>query len=119
MEVDPEFRDAVKAYLAVHDKLKETSTQARELRGQLKELSEEILKYMRKNEIDVCTLNDGGKLVRSQSRRVKGLKKEHIFEELKKIVQNEDEAEKALVNIFNKRTVDTVDALRRTRTKGT
>lgn len=48
---------------------------------------------------------------------MEALKKEHIMEELKKVVPDDNAAESLLVNIFSKRAVDTKDTLRRTRTR--
>lgn len=118
LEVDPEFKAAVKSYVDLHDQLTAYSKQLRDIRKQKKELTDVIVQYMRQKDIDVCALNDGGKLIRKQSRRMEALKKEHIMDELKKVVQDQEQAETMLVNIFSKRSVDTVDALRRTKTRG-
>lgn len=116
--VDPEFKAAVKSYVDLHDQLQTTAKQQRDLRKQKNELSDVILRYMQKNDIDGCKLSDGGKLVRKQSRRMEALKKEHIMDELKKVVQDQSQCENVLVNIFSKRVVDTKDSLKRTRTRG-
>jgi uncharacterized protein YdcH (DUF465 family) len=117
-QVDDEFRAAVKSYVDLHDQLQATAKTQRELRKQKTQLSDAILQYMQKNDIDGCKLSDGGKLIRKQSRRMEALKKEHILDELKKVVQDHTQCENVLVNIFSKRAVDTKDALKRTRTRG-
>lgn len=111
--VDPEFRDAVKAYIDMHDQLAEAGKQLRDIRKKKKELSEVIVEYMRKNEIDGINVGDG-KLLRKQSKRLEPLKKEHIMEELTKEV-GDSKAENILVNIFSKRAVTNTDTLRRTK----
>ena len=115
-EVDPEFRDAVKAYIDMHDQLAEAGKRLRDIRKKKKELSEVIVEYMRKNEIDGINVKDG-KLLRKQTKRLEPLKKEHILEELAKTV-GEAKAEDVLVNIFSKRAVTNKDTLRRTRARG-
>lgn len=115
--VDPDFKAAVKSYVDLHDRRTALSKQVRDLNQQQKELSDVILQYMKKNDIDGCALCDGGKLVRKQSKRMEALRKEHILEELKKVVQSDQQAEDVLVNIFNKRAVDTKDSLQRTKTR--
>ncbi len=115
--VDTEFKSAVKSYVELHDELMAASKRMRDLRKQKTELADAILRYMQKNDIDGCQLADGGKLIRKQSRRMEALKKEHIMEELKKVVPDDNAAESLLVNIFSKRAVDTKDTLRRTRTR--
>lgn len=115
-EVDPEFRDAVKAYIDMHDRLSEASKQLRDIRKKKKELSAVIVEYMRKNEIDGINVKDG-KLLRKQTKRLEPLKKEHILAELSKTMA-EDQAENLLVNIFSKRAVTNSDTLRRTKKRG-
>lgn len=115
--VDNEFKAAVKSYVDLHDQLQASAKHLRELRKQKNELADAILQYMQKNDIDGCKLGDGGKLIRKQSRRMEALKKEHIMDELKKVVTDQSQAENVLVNIFSKRTVETKEALKRTRTR--
>lgn len=115
--VDPEFKAAVKSYVELHDELAASAKHQRALRKQKNDFADAILQYMKKNDIDGCALNDGGKLIRKQSRRMEALKKEHIMDELRKVV-DAGQAESVLVNIFSKRAVDTKDSLTRTRTRG-
>lgn len=115
-QVDPEFRDAVKAYIDMHDRLTEASKQLSDIRKKKKELSQVIVEYMRKHDIDGVNVRDG-KLVRKQSKRLEPLKKEHILGELKKSM-NEEQAENVLVNIFSQRNVTNTDTLRRTKKRG-
>ncbi len=116
-DVDNEFKTAVKSYVDLHDELMAAAKRLRDLRKQKTELADAILQYMQKNDIDGCQLADGGKLIRKQSRRMEALKKEHIMDELKKVVRDDAQAESLLVNIFSKRGVDTKETLRRTRTR--
>ena len=111
--VDPEFRDAVKAYIDLYDQLAAAGKQLRDIRKQKTELAGVIVEYMRKNDIDGINVGDG-KLLRKQSKRLEPLKKEHIMEELAKEV-GEPKAENILVNIFSKRNVTNTDTLRRTK----
>jgi hypothetical protein len=116
MEVDQEFKDAVKAYIDMHDRLADASKQLRDIRKKKKELSEVIVEYMRKNEIDGINIKDG-KLLRKTSKRLEPLKKEHILSELSKSV-GETQAENILVGIFSNRAVTNTDTLRRTKKRG-
>ena len=114
--VDPEFKEAVRSYIEMHDQLAEASKQLRDIRKKKKELGGVIVEYMRKNEIDGIKV-PGGNLVRMQSNRVQPVNKEHIMEILKKIM-DEARAEHVLVDIYGKRAVTRSDSLRRTRTRG-
>lgn len=111
--VDPEFRDAVKAYIDMYDQLAEAGKQLRDIRKKKTELAGVIVEYMRKNEIDGINVGDG-KLLRKQSKRLEPIKKEHIMEELTREV-GDTKAENILVNIFSKRNVTNKDTLRRTK----
>ena len=113
-ELDPEFRDAVKAYIDMHDQLSEASKRLSDIRKKKKEMSEVIVEYMRKNDIDGINVKDG-KLVRKQVKRLEPLKKEHIMEELTKTLGDQGAAEHTLVNIFGRRSVTERDSLRRTK----
>lgn len=114
--VDPEFRDAVKAYIDMHDQLTEASKSLRDIRKKKKELADVIVEYMRKNDIDGINVKDG-KLLRKQTKRLEPLKKEHIMAELAKAV-GETKADDILVNIYSKRNVTNKDTLRRTKKRG-
>lgn len=109
------FREAVKEYIAVHDRLLETAKQLKDVRKKKAELAEVILEFMRANEIDECSLQDG-KLVRKESKRTEGIKKEHIFDELKNLI-GETRAESTLATILEKRAVVVRDSLSRTKIK--
>ncbi len=115
--MDPQdvFKEAVKEYIAVHDQLIETGRQLKEVRKKKTELAEVILEFMKANDIDECALHDG-KLVRKESKRVEGVKKEHILGELKKIV-SETKADELIANIMSNRSITTKDSLTRSKTK--
>ena len=111
-----DFKEAVKAYIDIHDQLAAASKELRDVRKKKAELADVILRFMKANDIGECTLQDG-KLVRRESKRLEPLKKEHILGELSKTV-GESEAESILLGIFNKRTVNSKDTLSRTRNRG-
>lgn len=112
-----DFKQAVRAYIELHDDITGGARQLRELRKRKAELARVILQFMKENEIDECALQDG-KLMRRQTKRLEPLKKEHIFEQLKTALRDESQAEATLVAIYAKRNVDTCEALKRTRTRG-
>lgn len=113
-DIDPEFKDAVKAYIDMHDQLSEAGKRLRDIRKKKKELSEVIVEYMRKHDIDGINVTDG-KLVRKQVKRLEPLKKEHIMDELTRTLGDQTAAENAVVNIFGRRNVTERDSLRRTK----
>lgn len=111
---EEEFRDAVKLYIELHDEIQKATKDMKEVKKRKDGLGETILTCMRDMDIDVCQLADGGKLVRKQSKRVEGLKKDHIIKELRTELGDEHRAELVLNNIFSQRAVDTKESLQRT-----
>lgn len=109
-----DFKEAVKAYIELHDEITASSKQLRELKQQKDAVGDIILVWMRSNLIDECELPDG-KLVRKTSKRTQTLKKEFVFDELKKITGDEARAEASLLNIFSMRAVVEKEVLSRTR----
>ena len=112
-----DFKNAVKAYIDLHDDIQAGARHLRELRKRKTELARVILQFMKENEIDECALHDG-KLIRRQTKRLEPLKKEHILDELRTALRDDSRANAALVNIYAKRGVDFGEALKRTRTRG-
>lgn len=108
-----EFKEAVKAYIELHDEITASSKQLRELKQQKDAVGEIILKWMRTNSVDECELPDG-KLVRKTSKRTQTLKKEFVLEELKNLTGDEARAEASMLNIFSRRAVVEKEVLTRT-----
>lgn len=114
---DGDFKDAVKAYIDLHDEISKASKQMRELKKQKDAVGEVILRWMRDNSVDECELPDG-KLVRKTSKRTEGLKKEMVLEELKKIIGDEAKAAASLENIISMRSIVEKEILTRTVKRG-
>lgn len=108
-----EFKDAVKAYIDLHDEITKSSKQLRELKHQKDAVGDIILRWMRTHSVDECELPDG-KLVRKTSKRTGTLKKEMVLTELKKLTGDDTRAVESLQNIFNMRNVVEKEILSRT-----
>lgn len=113
-----EFKDAVNAYIELHDEITKSSKQLREIKQQKDAVGEIILRWMRTHSVDECDLPDG-KLVRKTSKRSGILKKESILAELKKLTGDDGRAGESLQNIFNMRNVVEKEILSRTVKKST
>ncbi len=113
MSASEQFKNAVKAYIEIHDELQASAKQLREIRKRKTALSETIINFMRDNDIDECALSDG-KLIRKTSKRVEGLKKDNMMDVLKEKLGSVDAAEALLVEIYSQRGVVEKDCLRRT-----
>lgn len=110
-----DFRNCVKKYVDLHDELTTASKHLSELRKQKDAIGQLIVDFMKHKQIDECELQNGGKLVRRESRRTEALKKEHILQELVALTGNETNAERCLETIYSKRGVEVKDTLTRTK----
>lgn len=114
---DADFKDAVKAYVTLHDELTESAKHLRDLKKRKADLGESILEFMKTREIDELQMHDG-KLVRRQAKRTESIKKDHILNELKSVMSDPAQAETVYSNMCSKRSVEVRDALKRTRVRG-
>lgn len=108
-----EFKQAVQAYIELHDEITKSSKHLRELRKQKDAVGDIILKWMRSHSVDECELPDG-KLVRKTSKRTETLKKDMVLVELKKLTGDDARAIASLQNIFGMRSVVEKEILSRT-----
>jgi len=117
IRTDDQFKDGVKLYVEIVDELAATSKKASALRKHKAELSESIMGYMRNEDLEELDLESfgGGKLLRRKSKRVEGLKKDAIIEQLGVMLGNSGQAETVVSNIWNNRAVSETETLRRTR----
>lgn len=112
-----DFKHCVKTYVELHDEIASSGKHLSELRKKKEAIGELIMEFMKHKGIDECELQDnGGKLVRKESKRTETLKKEHIMQELMALVnQDNTRAENVLNNIYGKRNVEVTERLTRTK----
>lgn len=112
-----EFKTCVKTYVDLHDEIAASAKHLSELRKKKDAMGQLIVDFMKHRGIDECELQDnGGKLVRRESKRTEALKKEHILTELMQLVGHDSgRAQSSLDSIFGKRTVEIKDVLSRTK----
>lgn len=112
-----DFRNCVKTYVELHDEIASSSKHLSELRKKKEAIGELIMEFMKHKGIDECELQDnGGKLVRKESKRTETLKKEHILQELMVLLgQDNSRAQTCLDNIYSKRGVEVSERLTRTK----
>ena len=110
-----EFKNCVKTYVDLHDEITASSKHLSELRKKKDAIGHLVVAFMKQRGIDECELQDnGGKLVRRESKRTEALKKEHILEEILLLVgQDATRASSCLETIMGKRSVETKDTITR------
>jgi vacuolar-type H+-ATPase subunit D/Vma8 len=111
-----DFRAAVTTYVDLHDEIAAAAKQLATLRKKKDAIGDLIVEFMKRSNIDECELQQGGKLVRKESKRTEALKKEHIVAELMALLHNDStRAQSSLENIYAKRGTETKDVLSRTK----
>jgi hypothetical protein len=113
MATEEDFKNAVRAYIELHDGIASSSKQLREMKKQKDIVGDTILAWMRTNGIDECALPDG-KLARKTSKRTESLKKDYVMCELKKVLGDEGRAAASLNSIFSMRNITEKEILTRT-----
>ena len=78
------FKDSVKEYIKIHDRLAEIRKDAAMLNKRKKKLTETIIAFMKTNEKEFCYLGSDGTLMMKTSKSSLALKKEQITELLEK-----------------------------------
>lgn len=84
-------------------------SRAKDQRKSLRDLKAALMAYMQRNSLEAYDLGDCVKLLRKQTKRTEGLKREHIEGELRKRLP--EGVEDAVTNMYNRRVSDVQDTL--------
>jgi hypothetical protein len=118
MSDESDFKQAVTAYIDLHDELTRSAKQMKELRKQREVVGETILAWMRSRGVDECELPDG-KLVRKSQKRTESMKKDYVLVELKKVLGGDEGRAAASFNaICSMRNTVEKEVLTRTVNRG-
>ena len=118
MEGSKDFKDAVTAYITIHDELTRSAKQMKELRKQRELIGETILAWMKTNAVEAVNLPDG-QLVRKSQKRTESMKKDYVLVELKKVLGGDELRAAASFNsICSMRNTVEKDVLTRTTNRG-
>lgn len=113
---EEQFRQAVKQYVSITDDLARVSKHATTLRKAKTEMTALLLKFMQDNgDIEELDLSGEGKLLRRKSRRVEGIKKDGLVDQLGDMLGDRTKAEVIISSMWNNRPVVESWTLRRTR----
>jgi len=107
------FKDAVKTYIELHDEIQKASKDLSLLRKQKDTISEQIIDFMKRYDIDEFQVPDG-KLMRKESKRQETLKKEYILGCLTSSL-GEEKAQAIFKTMNEQRSVTVGNILMRTR----
>lgn len=117
MHVGQDFKDAVTQYVSLFDEIAEVSKGLAVLRNKKDALGDIIVGHMKRGNMDKIELREqGGALVRKESKRKEALKKDHIMAELLSLTGNNvDRAEACMGGIMDRRGTEVKDTLTRTK----
>lgn len=109
-----EFKTAVTEWLRLNEEITNIQKIVRDKRKMLNNLSTIITNYMKSIDKEICNVGDSDAIVIKKSKTTCALKKETVFEVLKKYLENEVVAQEVTENIFKARTTKEKDVLKKT-----
>jgi len=86
------FKDVVKEYIKIYDRLSEVRKDTALLNKRKKKLSELIVSFMNNNDKEICSLGNDGSLQVKTSKTTQALKKDQVKQLLVQLGNNEEKA---------------------------
>ena len=108
-----EFKNVVKEYLRIHDRLAEIRKDTSMLNKRKKKLSELIVSFMSNNDKELCNLGNDGSLQVKTTKSTLALKKDQVEALLIKLGNNEDKAKETAQYLWDNKTVKERKVLKR------
>ena len=107
------FRDAVREFVTIHDRLADIRRDTSMLNKRKKKLSEVIVTFMKTVNKDYCNLGEKGTLQLKESKTTQTLKKEQVIGLLTQFGQTEEHATEMGNFLFDNRVTKTKSVVRR------
>ena len=108
-----EFRNLVKEYVELFDRLSDIRKQTAALNKRKKNISQTILTFMEENEKHFCNLGEKGTLQMKTTKSKQALKKEDVQKLLLQLGNGEQESKDTAEFLFANKRVVTRNTLRR------
>ena len=108
-----QFKDAVKEFIKIYDRLAEIRKDTSMLNKRKKKLSEVIVAYMKNNEKEICNLGNDGSLQVKTSKSTLALKKDQVEQLLIQLGNNEEKAKETAQYLWDNKTVNERNVLKR------
>ena len=108
-----QFKDVVKEYLRIYDRLAEIRKDTSMLNKRKKKLSELIVSFMSNNDKELCNLGNDGSLQVKTTKSTLALKKDQVEALLIKLGNNEDKAKETAQYLWDNKTVKERKVLKR------
>lgn len=107
------FKDIVKEYVKIYDRLAEIRRDTSVLNKRKKKLSELIVSFMNNNDKEICSLGNDGSLQVKTSKSTLALKKEQVEALLVQLGNNESKAKETAQYLWDNKTVKERKVLKR------
>lgn len=113
-----EFKGWMREYIEKDNRSMELKSQIDDLKDRKKELKDNILKYMKDNEINVFNIPQGGMFRRKQIKKTKGLNKTYLADCLEKCnkLRDDVDADDVVKYIYEHRPTEQIEDLDRKKT---
>lgn len=107
------FKEMVKEWMAIIDKLSEIRQTTSSLNKRKKKLSESIVAFMEMNNAEYCNLGNEGSVEMKKQKSTAALKKEDIIPMLVQLGHSETDAEKTATHLMDGRRVSVKPVLKK------
>ena len=107
------FKDVVKEFIRIHDRLAEIRKDSTMLNKRKKKLSEVILTFMKDTDKSFCNLGGDGTLEMRTSKTKLALKKDHITSLLQQYGNNEEQAKQVAEYLWSNKVTKERNVLKR------
>ena len=108
-----QFKDVVKEYIKIYDRLSDVKKDTAMLNKRKKKLSETIVSFMSNNDKEVCSLGNDGTLQVKISKTTQALKKEQVEQLLVQLGNTEDKAKETAAYLWENKTTKERKILKR------
>ena len=109
-----EFKDAVQEWVSIHDKLAEIRKSIAAHNKRKRKLSEFIVHFMKKNNLEFCKLgSENGSLELKHRKSKMALKQEHVEKLLLEFLRDPSSAKEGAEFLFNNKEVKEVAFIKR------
>ena len=108
-----QFKDVVKEYIKIYDRISEVRKDTAMLNKRKKKLSETIVSFMSSTDKEICNLGNDGTLQVKTSKTTQALKKEQVEELLIQLGNPENKAKETAAYLWENKTTKERKVLKR------
>ena len=91
-----QFRESVKEYIKLDEQMKEMNIKLKQMREQKGVLTEQVVGYMIKNNIECCNVSDENKLVMKKQVQLGSINKDYITQTMEEFFKKPPKTQNAM-----------------------